>query len=81
MQCSFQIMHLLHLYVFLELKHPFGIFRLKDCVDLLERMQQNGLLDMKEVNYVSNSLMVFALFLRGMGFTNDLCNRKSIYLS
>ncbi|KAF8655211.1 hypothetical protein HU200_061214 [Digitaria exilis] len=27
--------------------------RLKDCVDLLERMQQNGLLDMKEIHHSS----------------------------
>ncbi|OEL25926.1 Pentatricopeptide repeat-containing protein MRL1, chloroplastic [Dichanthelium oligosanthes] len=36
--------------------------RLKDCVDLLESMEQNGFLDMKKVNYLSNSLMVFYIF-------------------
>jgi len=33
-------------------KHPFDIFRLKDCMDLLESMEQNGLLDMKKVNHL-----------------------------
>jgi hypothetical protein len=42
-------------------------------VDLLEIMEQNGLLDMRKVNYISSSLIVFR-FLRGMSFTISLCN-------
>jgi hypothetical protein len=42
------------LYLFnFQLIHEFGIVRLKDCVDLLESMEQKGLLDMKKViNYL-----------------------------
>ena len=65
-------MHLVHLQFFWGLKHPFGIFRLKDCVDLLESMEQNGLLDMKKVPF--QSLMVFT-FMRGMSFPISLCDR------